>query len=123
MRHFNDIITIGHIRTESTNAFMKVFPKPGKDPLNPGSYRPISRIDIDQKLLTKIMADRLALILPSRVGPSQRGFVKGRSAIGKICKVLTVLDRVKHQPVPSKHPALLALHTEKAFDNVSWGWS
>lgn len=52
-RHYNDILTTGHIRPESTNAFIKVLPKQGKDLLNPGSYRPISLIDLNQKLLTK----------------------------------------------------------------------
>lgn len=65
------------------------------------------------------MALHLALILPSLVGPSQKRFIKSRSAIGNIRKVLTVLNRVRHRPIPDKHPVLNA---EKAFDNVHWDW-
>lgn len=78
---------MGIIRPESTNAYIKMIPKQGKDPLNPSSYRPISLIDLDQKLLTKIMADRLSLLLPSLIVSSQKGFVRGQSAVGNIRKV------------------------------------
>lgn len=40
--YFNDILTTGKILLESTNAYIKVLPKQGKDLQDPGSYRPIS---------------------------------------------------------------------------------
>lgn len=72
--------------------------------------------------MSKILADRLATFLPDLIGPSQVGFVKVRSAITNIRKVLAVLDRVKINPLPSEHPILLTLDGEKAFDNVKWTW-
>lgn len=119
---FNEILQRGILRPESKNAYIKVLPKPGKDPLLPSSYRPISLIDVDQKMLSKIVADRLAAILPHLIGASQVGFVKGRAAVGNIRKVLAALDKVNTDPHSGEHPVLLALDAEKAFDNVKWSW-
>lgn len=54
--YFNKILESGGIHPESKSAFIKVLPKPGRDPLQPGSYRPILLIDQD----LKILANRLA---------------------------------------------------------------
>lgn len=79
---------MGHIRPESTNVFIKVLPKTGKDPLNPVSYRTILLIDIDQKLLTKIMAAPWWI-------PHRRALLKVDRPSEIYAKVLTVLDRVR----------------------------
>lgn len=121
-RYYNYIQSPGVLRSESKNAFIKVLPKPGKDPLYLESYRPISLIDQDLKILSKIMADRSATFLPLLIGPSQVGFIKRRSAVCNIRKVLAVLDRVKNNPPLFGRPILLALNAEKAFDNVKWSW-
>lgn len=68
------------------------------------------------------MADRLATILPDQIGQSQEGFIEGRSAVSNLRKVLAVLDRVKMHPLPHKHPVLVTLDAEKAFDSVRWSW-
>lgn len=86
-QYFNRIVDLGGIRPESKNTFFKVLPKPGRDPLHPGSYRPISLIDQDLKILSKILADRLATFLPNLIGPSQVGVVKGRFEVSNIRNV------------------------------------
>lgn len=48
---YTEILHGRQIRPESKNAYIKLIPKPGKDPLDPGSYRPISLVDVDQKIL------------------------------------------------------------------------
>lgn len=74
-------------------AHIKLIPKKGKDPSGPGSYCPISLLNLDSKLLSKIMANRLALIIiPSLIHPSQAGFTQGRSATSNIRKILAVLE-------------------------------
>lgn len=54
--------------------------KKGKDPVLLGSYRPISLINVDVKILSKIIALHLGPLLPSLLHPAQSGFVPGRSA-------------------------------------------
>ncbi|KAL0146484.1 hypothetical protein M9458_058115 [Cirrhinus mrigala] len=50
--------------------------KKGKDPENCGSYRVISLLNVDLKLLSKILAFRLEKILPSVIDEDQTGFIK-----------------------------------------------
>lgn len=79
-------------------AIIKLLSNKGKDPLEPGSYRPISLLNLDVKILSKIVATRLANIIPSLIHPAQSGFVKGRTATLNIRKVMMVLDDAKWNP-------------------------
>lgn len=58
--------------------------------------RPISLLNLDFKLLPKIIANRLAHIMSSLIHPSQAGFTQGTSATFKIQKVLAVLEMAIH---------------------------
>lgn len=82
--------------------------------------RPISLLNVDIKILSKIIATRLADILPSLIYSAQSGFVKGRTASLNIRKVLMVLEHTKANP--GENFAIIILNTEKAFDNVSFKW-
>lgn len=81
------------------DAHIKVLTKKVKDPLEPTSNRPISLINVDAKILLKIIANRLASIMPSIIITSQLSFVKGRSGqyqkIANIKKVLSALEHSK----------------------------
>lgn len=44
-QYYNSVLTSDNLRPETKNAFIKVLPEPGKDPLCPGSYHFISLID------------------------------------------------------------------------------
>lgn len=103
-------------------AYIKVLPKQGKDLTLAASYHPISLINVNLKLVSKIMADRLASVLPCLNTLTQRGFIKGRSAVANIRKVLGVLGEMKSHPKKHSSPAILTIDAEKPFDNVCWQW-
>ena len=42
------------------------------------NLRPISLLNVDYKILTKVIAKRLEKLLPKIVNPDQTGYVKGR---------------------------------------------
>lgn len=102
-------------------AHIRVIPKKKvKDPLQPSFYRPISLINVDSKLLSKIRTNRLADILPSLINPNQLGFVKGRSGEANIRKVLVTLEH-SHRNMTQDN-VIITLDGEKAFDNIDLGW-
>lgn len=117
---YNGICAGGPYLPTSKQAIIKLLANKGKDPLEPGSYRPISLLNLDVKILSNIIATRLTDILPSVIHPAQSGFVKGRTASLNICKVLMVLEHAKANP--GKNFAIITLDAEKAFDNVSFEW-
>lgn len=67
----------GHYFPTGLKENVKVLPKPGKDNTKPESYHSISLINVDTKIFSKIVADRMAVILLDVISPSQPGFVKG----------------------------------------------
>lgn len=80
----------------------------------------MSLLNLDVKILSKIIATRLADIIPSLIHPAQSGFVKGRTATMNIRKVMMALEHAKCNP--EGNCAIITLDVEKAFVNVSFEW-
>lgn len=91
--------------------------KKGKDPLNCSSYRPISLLNVDVKILAKVLALRLESVLPSLVSCDQTGFIKNRQLFFNIRRVFNILYTPSSAQVPE---VLLSLDAAAAFDRVSW---
>ena len=75
---FEQSFVEGHLPPTLCQASISVLLKNNKDPLNCGSFRPISLLNVDYKLLAKALAHRLEIILPSIISPDQTGFIKKR---------------------------------------------
>lgn len=91
--------------------------KPDKDPLDCGSYRPISLLNVDYKLLTKILAMRLNKFISSIIHPDQAGFIPGRSTSDNLRRV-QVISQLGAKL--NKDWALASLDAAKAFDSIEW---
>lgn len=95
---------------------VRVIHKQDRDPTLPSSYRPIS-LNVDAKILSQIIAQRLAMVMPSIIHQVQKGFIGGRSALTNIRKVLLTLKRARQ--CPKQDIAIILLDAEKAFDMVN----
>ena len=69
--------------------------KPGKDPLNPASYRPISLTSTLCKLMEKLVTNRLTYFVEKHniLSNIQCGFRKGRSTIDHIIRLQDTINK------------------------------
>lgn len=91
--------------------------KEGKEPTSCGSYRPITLLKVDQKLLSSIIANGLSKIIPSIIDPDQTGFIPDRHLSDNVRRTLNIIDYSKKMNIQT---LILTLDAEKAFDRVSW---
>jgi len=52
-----------------------LIPKPGKNPQISSSYRPITLLNCDYKVISKVINNRLTDLIHDLIGPEQNGFV------------------------------------------------
>lgn len=92
--------------------------KPGKDPTNPGSYRPISLIVILCKLMERMVKNRLVWFLQrsNLLSPFQSGFRKYRSTLDQLLRLET---DVQKGLMNKEYVAVVFLDLEKAY-NTLW---
>ncbi len=80
------------------------------------NWRPISLLNIDVKILSKVLAERLKKVLNEIINVDQQGCLQGRF-IGK--NVRLVEDIIE---MHDDDEVLLLLDQQKAFDRVEWKW-
>jgi exonuclease III len=88
-----------------------------EDALTPADYRPISLVHSVAKILTKVLANRLAPHLPKIVSPSQSAFIKGRSIQDNFQYIQGAINHFHRSKTPM---IFLKLDIAKAFDSVRW---
>ncbi|KAL4255512.1 hypothetical protein AB1N83_014246 [Pleurotus pulmonarius] len=79
------------------------------------NYRPITLLNTDYKLMTKVLALRLAEVAPILLHKSQAGFVPGRQ-ISDQTQLLKML--VNYADLTEENGMIVALDQEKAYDKI-----
>ena len=93
-----------------------LLPKPGKDNILLENWRPISLLNVDYKIATKVIANRIKNVLPKLIHETQTGFMKGRYIGENIRLIFETIDNVDEQNLPG---ILFFSDYEKAFDRIS----
>uniref|UniRef100_A0A8C5M2P2 Reverse transcriptase domain-containing protein n=1 Tax=Leptobrachium leishanense TaxID=445787 RepID=A0A8C5M2P2_9ANUR len=114
---FNAVTEGARLHQATLAASISLLPKPEKDPLLCASYRPISLLNCDLKLLTRILATRLRNCLPRLIDSDQVGFIPGREARDATTRVIDAISLAHRGSSPV---LLLSTDAEKAFDRVLW---
>ena len=106
----------GRLPTSMTESFITLLPKHTSDKQDVANWRPISLLNSDYKILTKVWANRLNPILQEGIGPHQTGFIPGRDIRGNIILTQTTIDRMVEQNSPG---GILLIDWAKAYDKIS----
>ena len=116
---FDDALRKGQLCQSQRQGVICLISKQGKDLTKLESWRPLSILNTDYKILAKVLANRLKVALPEIINPDQIGYMQNRFCGENIRLISDVIEFCTSQ----KNPCLILLADfEKAFDKISWNF-
>ena len=117
VQSINNAFDKGELSICQKRAIITLLPKKDKptDVLN--NLRPVTLLNVDYKIATKVIANRLAKVLPDIISPNQTGYVKNRYIGENVRLISDVIDYTKAKQTQG---IALFLDFKKAFDSIEW---
>ena len=113
---FQKIQEEGSLSISLYKASIFLIPKPDKDTTKKENYRPIYPMNIDVKILNKILANWIRQCMKKIIQHDQVGFIlrmQGQYNISKTINVIHHIDEMK-----DKNHTIIAIDAKKAFDKI-----
>ncbi|VFQ78803.1 unnamed protein product [Cuscuta campestris] len=107
----------GRLLKQINHALVVLIPKVRENP-SAKDYRPIACSNVVYKIITKILSNRMARLLPSLLNPAQAASIKGRSIVDNILLVHHLVRGYARKRSPPC--CTLKLDISKAYDKISW---
>ena len=116
----HDTLRRGTIPPSWKRARLVLIPKPGKDPMTPGAFRPISVLPA----LSKVWEHIMKAVIECQIGsdpfhPSQFGFRRGRGTVNAILEVTSFAEGCVAK-TKKRICAMVTLDVKNAFNTLGW---
>ena len=98
---------------------ISLLPKDDSNLLKHANWHPITLLNVDYKIASKVIATRFEKVLDLLISHDQTGLLKGRYVGQNIRLVNDVVNQTKIQNIPG---ILVQLDFCKAFDTIEWSF-
>ena len=105
----------GILHESARKGILSLIPKRGKDSRKIQHNRPLTLLNVDLKILEKVFAERLKVVLDKLINRDQKGFLQNRKIFSNIRRVLDIVEIAERHNIEG---VILSLDFFKCFDQV-----
>ena len=107
----------GELGPSLRQGVVKLIPKKDRDLLHITNWRGICLLNVDYKIFSKVIANRIRLVLSKIIHPDQKAFIPGRHMSNAMYDLYATQKVVDEEELDV---LLESLDIHKAFDSISW---
>ncbi len=106
----------GELHISARRGIITLIPKKDKD-IKMKHWRPLTLLNVDYKIIAKVLAQRLKLQLLKVIHRDQTGFLQTRFIGENIRLILDIIEYTETENIPA---LLISIDYEKCFDRLEW---
>ena len=114
---FNYSFQLEEMSASQRQVIITLVDKKGKDRSYLENWRPTYLVNVDAKIASKVIANRIKCYLPDIIHHNQSGFIKDRF-IGETAR--SILDIIRHTERSELPGMMIFIDFEKAVDSIEW---
>ncbi len=115
----NECYQKGALPPTMNSALIRLIYKNKGERSNLKNWRPISLLNVDYKIISKVITNRLKRIMPFIIGTDQSCGVQDRNISDNLTVLRDIIFFINNE---NEQAAILSIDQEKAFDRIEWNY-
>ena len=115
----NECFEKGEMSVSQKQAVITLIEKKGKDRSSLENWRPISLLNVDTKIMAKVIVARIKEVLPSIIHHNQTGYIRDRYIGETMRSIFDIMDFTLNENTSG---LMIFIDFHKAFDSLEWDY-